>query len=385
MNEYLNSEKQQHSYDFFAAFAKKELNRGVLERDKDQAFAKEEWLACGSEKLHGLCIPKAYGGLGLNAIETANALEALAYGSEDGGLLFSLAAQLLSCTIPLYLHGSEEQKNKYLPLLCSGKLMAANAMTEVQAGSDVFAMQTTAVRAGDNYQLNGEKNYISNLPVSDMALLYAATNPEKGFYGGISAFIIDNLKEKGLSLSLPVSKMGLRSCLMGNMELKNVSVPANRLLGKEGAGAMLFSESMNWERGLMAAIHVGTMKRILEKCIARANSKRVAGEPLGKNQAISHRIAHMHMLLETSALMVHKAARELDEQAASVTLTCSTTKLYVSEALNNVCDMALLIFGANGYITEASVERYKRDAVAASTYSGTNDIQKNIIAKWLGI
>ncbi|MDF2451639.1 MAG: acyl-CoA dehydrogenase domain protein [Bacteroidota bacterium] len=385
MTDHLNSAAQDSKYDFFVAFARKELNNDVFERDKNQVFAAGEWEKCGNEKLQGLCISKEYGGLGFSAIETVNALEGLAYGCEDAGLMFSLVAQLLSCSIPLVLYGTEEQKKRYLPLLCSGKLMVANAITEKNAGSDVFSMQTSAMRKNNIYVLNGEKNYITNAPNADMLLLYAVTNKDKGFYGGISAFIVEDLKNKGVSLSGQIDKKGLRSCLMGDITLKDVEVSAENLLGKEGAGAMIFLESMNWERALLGAVHVGTMKRILEKSIAYLNARTIKGEPIGKHQANSQRIAEMHVLVETARLWVHKAAMETDLCSETISITSSAAKLYVSEAFNKVCDMALLIFGAKGYTTEASIERYKRDAVAATIYSGTNDIQKNIISKWLGL
>lgn len=384
MINYTYSENQKKRYDFLVDFAQKELNTNVLERDKNQIFGKEEWLKCGSEKLHGMSIPEIYGGLGFNAVDTSIALEALGYGCEDGGLAFSLAAQLLSCTGPIILHGTNKQKEKYLPLLASGKIIVANAMTEKDTGSDVFNMHTTAQKSDTGFIVNGEKTYISNAPNCDSVLLYAATNIEKGFHGGISAFIIDS-KKNGLTLSLPIDKMGLRSCMMGTIQFTNLELDTSDLLGKEGAGAMMFSESMNWERTLLGALHVGTMKRILEKSIAYVNSRKIKNESIGKYQANSHRIAEMYVLTETSGLLVHKAASEIDNKYSAIALSASATKLHVSESLNKVCDLALLIFGGNGYTTQTSIERYKRDAIAAYIYSGTNDIQKNIISKWLGI
>lgn len=379
------SDKQNTIYSTFANFAKAELNNSVFERDKKQVFGHDEWLKCGDEKLQGLAVPESYGGLGFNALDTAISLESLGYGCEDAGLIFSLSAQLLACTVPILMHGTEEQKKKYLPLLCSGKLVAANAITEKSVGSDIFSMKTVAKKSTVGYVITGEKAYISNAPNADVILLYAATDIEKGFYGGISAFIIDDMKTRGLTVSSPIDKMGLRTCMMGNIELKEVEVAEQNMLGKVGAGGMVFSESMNWERALLAAVHVGIMKRILEKVITYVNVKNSGNETIGKYQANSHKIAEMHTLIEASRLLVYKAANEIDSNSTSISLTASTTKLFVSEALNKVCDMALLIFGGYGYITESSIERYKRDAIASQIYSGTNDIQKNIISKWLGV
>jgi alkylation response protein AidB-like acyl-CoA dehydrogenase len=378
------SHKQNTIYSTYANFAKTELNNSVFDRDKSQTFGQDEWHKCGEKKLHGISIPEFYGGLGCNALDTSIILESLGYGCEDGGLIFSLSAQLLSCTIPIWLHGTEEQKNRYLPLLSAGKMIAANAITEKKAGSDVFSMHTKAVKSSSSYILNGEKSYISNAPNSNIVLLYAATDSEKGFYGGISAFIIDKATP-GLLISNPIDKMGLRTCMMGNIELNNVEVLESNHLGKVGAGGVLFIESMNWERALLSAIHVGTMVRILEKSIHYLNSRKIGEDTIGKYQTNSHKIAEMYTLIETSRLLVHKAANEIDHKSETTSLSASTAKLFVSEALNKVCDMALLIFGANGYLTQSSIERYKRDAVAAQIYSGTNDVQKNIISKWLGV
>ena len=378
------TDSQKEMYQSIVAFAHAELNANVIARDKNQQFAREEWKKCGVKKLHGLCVPLKYGGLGLDAVSTAIALEALSFGCMDGGLVFGLAAQLLSCTIPVYLHGTEEQKNTYLPGIISGKIIVANAMTESGSGSDAFTLATHALKEKDIYHITGGKTFISNAPNSDYTLLYAATNPEKGFYGGITAFLTDS-KMKGISCSSPIDKMGLRSCLMGTLTFKDLQLNASHLLGKEGAGAIIFSESMYWERALLGAIHIGTMKRILQQCIEYINSRKIKEEPIGKNQALAHRIAEMHTLVETSVLLIHKAAHQIDHKAEDVAISSSTAKLFVSESLNKICDLALTILGGNGYTTDLNIERYKRDAVASQIYSGTNDIQKNIIAKWLSV
>ena len=375
---------QNKLYNSITAFALNELNNNVIERDKKQQFAQLEWEKCGLQKIHGLSVPMQYGGLGLDAISTAYALEALSYGCSDGGLVFSVAAQLLSCTIPINLYGSEEQKNLYLPLICSGKIVIANAMTELESGSDVFSLSTTAVKKNDAYIINGEKIFISNAPNSNYILLYASTDKEKAFFGGISAYLIDSSND-GIERSSAVDKMGLRSCLMGKLLFKNVETNQLNLLGKEGAGAVIFSESMNWERALLGAIHIGTMKRILNICLEYINSRKIKQEPIAKYQVLAHRMVDIHTLIETSSLLVYKAAYQIDHKTENIAISSSTSKLYTSDALNKVCDIALDVFGGSGYTTDLSIERYKRDAIAAKIYSGTNDIQKNIVSKLLGL
>lgn len=376
--------EQRQLYDAIVQLAGHELNGHAAEYDRQQVFAKDEWKKCGAIKLQGLCVPGQYGGLGLDAVSTAVALEALGYGCTDGGLVFAIAAHLLSCTVPLALHGSEGQKNKYLRRMASGELIAANAITEAGSGSDAFSMQTTAQRDGDRYVINGTKIYISNAPVADVIILYAATRPEKGFHGGISAFIIDkNLP--GITCSAPFDKLGLRSCMMGELRFDNVVVPQEALLAGEGAGAMLFTESMQWERALLGALHVGTMQRLLEQCAQHAKSRSIRGEAIARHQAVAFRLADISTQTDAARLMVYKAAFELQHNPRTCTQAVSAAKLFASEALNTACKEALGIFGAAGYLTGSPVERCLRDAAAATIYSGTSDIQKNMIGSWLGL
>ncbi len=384
MTDFMFTPKQNELYNSIVTFAKKELNNSVIERDKKQIFPTKEWKKCGALKLQGLCISKKYGGVGLDAVSTAIALEALGYASLDGGLNFSIAAHLLANVVPIALYGSEEQKQNYLPKLCNGTLIASNAITETQSGSDVFSMHTSAVKNKKYYVISGEKTFITNAPVSDITLLYAATNPEKGFHGGISAFILEN-KTKGITRSAPFDKMGLRTCLMGKIKLKNVLVSEKNLIGREGAGAVIFSESMNWERALIGALHVGTMQQILEMCINYANTRKINNHSIGKHQSVAHRIAEMSIKVAAVRLMVYKAASEIDNKSKKVALIASSAKVFTSESINDICQSALSIFGASGYLTDNHIERFTRDAAAAKIYSGTNDIQKNIIAGWLGL
>lgn len=215
-------------------------------------------------------------------------------------------------------------------------------------------------------------------------VLYTSTNSDKGFYGGISVFIIESNLE-GVTRSEHIDKMGLRTCMMGQIELNNVTVKSSAMLGKEGAGSIIFMESMNWERILLSAIHIGTIQRIIDLCISYATNRKINNQAISKKQIIAHRIVDMQLQLEASKLMVYKAAIELDRKSKQITAFAASTKLFVSEALNNVCQLAQTIFGANGYLTNNEIERYTRDSIAAKTYSGTNDIQKNIIASKLGL
>jgi alkylation response protein AidB-like acyl-CoA dehydrogenase len=172
-------------------FAQQELNKGALERDRQQQFPHDLWLKCGEMRLQGLSVPEEYGGGGLDSLSTAIGLEALGYGCHDGGLVFSICAHLLSCVVPVSKFGSEEQKHRYLPGLCNGTLIAVNAMSEPGSGSDAFSMSTKAVPDGTGFRLNGRKTFGSNGPVADLALVFAITDASKGYHGGVTAFLVE--------------------------------------------------------------------------------------------------------------------------------------------------------------------------------------------------
>ena len=172
-------------------FARQKLNAGVEKRDAEHAFSRENWAAAGEMGLPGLPVPVEYGGLGLDPLSTAIALEAFGYGCEDSGLVFSVCAHLLACVVPIWKNGTEEQKQRWLPRLCSGELIAVNCMSEPGSGSDAFAMATRAVPDGSGWKITGTKTFASNGPVADLALVFAMTDPSKGFNGGCSAVVVE--------------------------------------------------------------------------------------------------------------------------------------------------------------------------------------------------
>jgi alkylation response protein AidB-like acyl-CoA dehydrogenase len=364
-------------------FAQQELNKGALERDRQSYFARDLWLKCGEMKLQGLTVPEEYGGAHLDALSTAVALEALGYGCHDGGLVFSICAHLLSCVIPVCKFGNEEQKRRYLPGLCDGTLIAVNAMSEPGSGSDAFAMSTTAKPNGKGFRISGRKTFSSNGPVADVALVFAVTDPEKGFHGGITAFLVEN-GQSGFRADQKFEKMGLRTCLISELVFEDVQVGQDAILGGIGAGATLFTHAMDWERVCLFASHVGTMERLLEKAIQYARTRIQFGQAIGKFQAISHRIADMKVHLEAARLLTYRAAWRLN-QTRRVSLDASIAKLFVSEALVKTALSTVQIFGGYGYLVDNEVERTLRDSVASTIYSGTSEMQRNIIARWLGL
>jgi alkylation response protein AidB-like acyl-CoA dehydrogenase len=364
-------------------FAQKELNQNIIERDKQSAFPRDLWQKCGSQKLQSLLVSLEFGGAGLSAESTIIALEALGYGSKDGGLNFSICAHLLACIVPIWRYGTEEQKKKYLPDLCNGNKIAVNAMTETESGSDVFNIKTTAKKQNDGYIINGIKTFSSNGPEADTILVYAITDESKGYHGGITAFLL-NKNTKGFKIGQKYEKMGLRTCSISELIFDNVLVPESDIIGGLGGGATVFGNSMEWERVGIAACHVGTMERLLEESIDYSQKRSIGQQAIGKNQAIAHRIADMKTQLEAARMLTYKAAWNIDTNATNA-VDSSITKLFVSEAFTSIAMSAVQIHGGNGYMTAYEVERTLRDAIGSTIYSGTSEIQKNIIARWLGL
>ncbi len=364
-------------------FARRELTPGAAERDRDASFSPELWRACGRMTLPGLCVPEDQGGLGLDPADTAVALEALGYGCEDGGLVFAISAHLLACVVPIWKRGSEEQRARFLPGLCGGDLIAVNGMTEPESGSDAFEMKTTATAVEGGFVLDGRKTFSSNGPVADIGVVYAMTDRDKGFAGGVTCFILEK-GMKGFQAGQRFSKMGLRSCPIGELVLDEVFVPEANVLGGVGGGATVFAESMNWERALLGAGHVGAMERLLETAIHYARTRRSQGKPIGKFQAVAHKLADMRIRLETARLLVMQAAGML-ESARDAALYASMAKVQVSESLISSAMDTVQILGGYGIMTEYGVERTLRDAMSSTIYSGTSEVQRNIIARWLGL
>jgi len=375
--------EQQTLREEIARFAQKELNDDLIARDRGQIFSRELWAKCGAMGLQGLPVPEEYGGSAADGLTTAIALEALGYGCRDSGFVFSLCAHLLSCVVPLWKHGSEEQKRRWLPGMCDGSLVGVHAMTEPESGSDAFTMHTRATPDGDGWRINGTKIFITNGPVADMVIVFAVTDSEKGFHGGITAFLVE-AGTKGFGTSQKIEKMGLRTSPFAELVFDDVHVGREAILGRPGAGAQQFQNSMDWERICLFASHVGTMERLVEQSIEYARTRRQFGQPVGKFQAIQHKVADMKIRLEASRLLVRRAAAMLDK-SKMVSLDAAIAKVFVSEALVQTSLDAVQIHGGYGYCTEYEIERAVRDAVGSTIYSGTSEMQRQIIARFMGL
>jgi len=374
--------EQRQFRDAVAEFARSELNGDIVERDRAGAFSRSVWERCAEFGLQGLPVPEEYGGSGADATTIVAALEGLGYGCVDNGLIFSLNAQMWSCELPIITFGTEDQKREYLPRLCDGSLIAGHCMSEPAAGSDAYALATTATEDGTGYVLNGSKTFVTNGPESGVFLVFATTDRTRGI-GGLCAFLVER-DTPGLTLGAPISKMGLRTSPMSEVFFDDCHVERERLLGEPGGGMALFSSSMRWERGCILAASIGTMQRQLERCLEHARERRQFGRPIGENQAVSHRLVEMKVRLETARLLVYRLAWLIDA-GRPASLDSAMTKLHLSESFVASSLDALQIHGGYGYTTEYELERDLRDAIGSRIYSGTSDIQRNLIARHLGL
>lgn len=363
-------------------FAQKELNGGLVERDRESQFSRRNWEQCARFGIQGLPFPEEYGGAEADILTTMLTMEGLGYGCRDSGLIFALNAQLWSVQMPIYSFGSEAQKKKYLPGMISGKTIGAHGMTEPDTGSDAFNLRMRAERCDGGYVLNGTKMFVTNAPVSDLALVFATVNPSRGMWG-VTGFIVET-GTPGFSISRDIEKMGLRTAPMGELIFQDCFIPEENRLGPEGIGARIFNHSMEWERSCILGSHIGAMERQLEACIQYANERTQFNQTIGKFQAVANRIVDMKMRLETARLLLYKVAW-LKKAGKPATMEAALAKLYLSECfVQNGLD-AIRTLGGYGYMTEFEVERDLRDAIGGTIYSGTNDIQRNIIARLLGL
>ncbi len=376
------TEQQQNLRKEIIMFAQEQLQLNLSERDHLSKFLRENWVACAKQGILGLYVPEKYGGRNYDAVTTVCVMEGLGYGCADNGLTLALNGQMWAVQEPIVKFGSEEQKQKYLPGMIRGELFGAHAMTEAQSGSDAFSLDTRAAKVEGGYILNGRKIYIGLAPVSDIILTFATIDPTLGRWG-VTAFIVE-ANAKGIVLESAKSKMGLRTSPMGDVVFKDCFVPDSSLLGKPGAGASIFANSMEYERSFIFSSHVGSMARQLEQTIQFANERKQFGQAIAKFQTVSNRIVDMKIKLETARLFLYRVARLID-QNKSPAMEAAMTKLVVSELfLENSLD-AIRIHGGKGYLSEYGIERDLRDAIGGVIYSGTSDIQRRVIAGLLGI
>lgn len=376
------SKEQRELLDTVQRFAAQQLDNNVIEADRHDKFDHVGWKKCGQFGIQGLPVPPEYGGLGADPLTTVGVLEKLGYACKDNGLIFSINAHLWTVVMPLITSGTEAQKKKYLPGLSNGTLIGANAMSEPNFGSDAFNLVTTARKEGANYILNGSKIFVTNGPVADLFAVYATVDKSKGPHG-VTGFLVEK-NSPGLVIGKKIEKMGLRTSPMAEVFFEDCVVPEENRIGDEGGGSLLFSRSMTWERGCILASAVGTMQRILETCIRYANTRKQSGQSIGKYQHVAGRIVEMKVRLETARQLLYYSAWQRSRGKAGF-LEAAMVKLHISDCWVKSCEDAIQIHGGYGYTVEYEMERELRDAMGSRLYSGTSEIQKNLIASLLGL
>ena len=347
------------------------------ERAEGPGFNREAWQKCAGFGIQGGLVPEEHGGRGLDLVTFIGGLESLGTVCRDNGLLFAMCAQIFACELPLLSFGSDEQRARWLPGLCDGSLIGAIAIAEEHGASDAFAIQTTAREEGNTFLLNGRKAYVTNAPFCNLALVFARVEDARE----IGCFVVEQ-GTPGFLQEPPTAKMGMSGGPFGALAFENCRVPAAHRLGSRKSGELIFVSAMEWERGCLLAPMVGGMQRILDQCIAWVRTREQQGASLSKKQAVAHRVADMRVRVESARWMLYGFAWKKQVKRRA-NLEASMAKLFISEAaVANALD-ALTLHGAYGYTQASGIEREVRDMLATPIASGTSDIQRNIIAKWL--
>src|SRR3990170_5897170 len=380
--DFRHSEEQLTFYKSVFDFAAEKVEPGAHARDIEGRFDRDLWSELGGFGLLGLPVPEQYGGSGADIMTTCLALEALAEGGGDAGLGLSVGAHVTIGTVPIWLHGTEEQKQKYLPKLTTGEYIGAMAITEPEAGSDAASIKCRARRDGNEWVLSGSKIFITNGSIADTIIALAVTDPDAGPGQGISAFIVER-DTPGFSVGRDLDKMGTRSSPLSLLHFDDCRLPHDRMLGDEGAAlwAVAF-ECFDWERTVMIASSIGGMKASLSAAVAYAKERVAFGKPIAPQQAIQHKLADMKAQLDAARLLLYRAAW-LKQEGLPHQTEASVAKLFVAEAAMRNAVEGTQIFGGYGYIKEYPIERSMRDAKLVSIGGGTSEIQKMIIARGL--
>ena len=326
----------------------------------------------------GLPFPEEYGGAGAGDLGYCLALEQ--FGRTSAAFSNLIGAHTSIGSMSIFLGGTDEQKRRYLPDLTAGRRIAAFSLTEPSSGSDAASIQTTARKDGDRWLLNGTKIWVTNGPIADVVVVYAANDRAKGARGGITAFIVEK-GFKGFRIGKVDEKMGLRGSKTGELIFEDCEVPdANVLGGEVGTGFRTALGALDIGRVSLSAGAVGTSQHLLELGIAHAKRRKQFGQPIAANQAIQWMLADSAVEIHAARLMVYDAAAKLD-RGIRVSREAAMVKVYASELANRVADRVLQIHGGMGYMKDSPVERAYRYARILRIYEGTSEVQRMIIAE----
>ncbi len=362
--------------DMVRDFARREIAPNAVEWDREQRFPSELFAQLGELGLLGVLVPEEFGGSGLGYVEYVLILEEI--GAADGGVGLGVAAHNSLCTNHLYLFGSDELKSRYLPKLASGEWIGAWGLTEAEAGSDAGGTRTTAVRDGDEWILNGSKNFITHATVGSAAVVVARTSKEAGHHG-ISAFFVP-FDRPGVGSGKKEDKLGMRCSDTSSLILEDCRVPADHLLGNEGDGFVQAMKVLDGGRISIAALSLGIARGALDASVEYAGVRHQFGKPISSFQLTRAKLADMATEIAAARLLTMRAAA-LKDRGQSVTLESSMAKVYASETAVRVGEEAVQIHGGYGYTTDYPVERAWRDAKLCTIGEGTSEIQRMVIAR----
>jgi alkylation response protein AidB-like acyl-CoA dehydrogenase len=366
-----------------AEWARRHLDDPELtRRDRDGEFWADGFRRIAQRGILAVTAPERFGGRDRPLVEALLELEGLGLGCADNGLSFAAGAQLWSTQNAIQRFGTDEQKERYLAGLVAGRLRGAFCMSEPESGSDAFALRTTAEECADGYRLTGHKSWATLAPVADVFVVFASTRPSAGQWG-ITAFLVD-AGTPGLVATPNREKMGWRTTPFGDVVLDDCLVPAANRLGPVGAGASIFSTVLDDERAFLFASELGAMERVITEGVRFARERQQFGRPVGDFQAVAHRLADMKLRHETARSLLYRTALAAS-QGRPITMLSALTKLHATESSLATALDAVRLRGARGFVSEFEVERELRDAVGGLFTSGTSDVQRNIVARLLGL
>ncbi|MGD9948447.1 MAG: acyl-CoA dehydrogenase family protein [Desulfobulbus sp.] len=376
--DYFFTEQQQMIIDTAREITNEKIIPVRAELDEKNQFPREILQDIAKADLFSIFVPEEYGGFGGGCFEIVLALEELARGCV--GVATSFAASALGI-FPVLIAGSEEQKQKYMADIASGERWAAFGLTEANAGSDASGIRTTAVQDGDEWVLNGTKQWITNGGESQIYTIVAMTDPKKGARGA-SIFIVED-GDPGFSYGKKEDKMGIRSSSTRELILKDCRIAQDRLVGRRGTGFITVMKTLDMSRPGIASLGVGLAQAALDEAVAYAKQRVQFGRPIISFQAIQHMLADMAIQVEAARALVYGAAKHIDAHPKDMSKVSSMCKVFATDMAMKVTTDAVQVLGGYGYMKEYPVEKMMRDAKILQIYEGTNQIQRNVVGQEL--
>jgi butyryl-CoA dehydrogenase len=373
--EYFFSEQQKLIRSIARRIADERIVPVRAELDEKEEFPWDLVKDIADADLFRVFIPEEYEGLGEGCLSLCLAVEELSRAC--CGVALTYAADALGA-MPILLYGSDEQKRKYLPIIASGERLTAFALTESGAGSDAGAIKTTATPEGDEYVINGTKQFMTNGGEAEIYTVIALTNPAKGSRGA-SAFVVDK-DTPGFTFGKKEKKMGIRTSATRELVFHNCRVPKENLIGKEGMGFLVTMKTLDTSRPGVAALAIGLAQGALEAAVAYARQREQFGHPISAIQAVQHIIANMAMELEAARALVYATARTVDAGVKNYSEEGAMAKVFATDMAMKVTTDAVQVFGGVGYMRDYPVEKMMRDAKINQIYEGTNQVLRNVIA-----